>query len=243
MRELDDVSTVSEDPLVLWVAQGMSPRVRAWANRGTVAVACPDLSGRDRLAIHGDSGDAIPLLIQALTEVGPSYRPVGDLDLITDITDVIDDLTFDAAFGWMDTDLPPAAERARAGWLDRRDERDVVALLSIVLPRSDAWPGHSGVARWAGIRDAGGMLVTTAADAWSAPEIGFLAGVATSSTARGHGLAAATCATVVDDLVRTHGQAAAMVDDWNVPAIGLYERLGMRRRHLASARWRISDGP
>jgi GNAT superfamily N-acetyltransferase len=237
VRELSDVATVSDDPLVLWVAQGMAPGVRAWANRGTVAVACPDLSCRDRLVIHGDAGDAVPLLTHALTEIGPTFRPIGDVDLIAEVTDAIDDLEFVGAFGWMDTDEPPPVDHHNVEWLDPGDDAEVAALLETALPDSYAWPGRPGVARWAGRRDDDGNLVATAADAWSAPDIGFVAGVATDVTARGHGYATSTCAAVVSELVRTHGQAAVMVDDWNAPAIAVYERLGMRRRHLAAAKF------
>jgi RimJ/RimL family protein N-acetyltransferase len=237
VRELSDVSTVSDDPLVLWVAQGMSPGVRAWANRGTVAVACPDLSCRDRLVIHGDAGDAVPLLNHALAEIGPTFRPIGDVDLIAEVTEVVEDLEFVSAFGWMDTDVPPPVEPDAAEWLDDTDNRDVAALLESAMPDSYAWPGRPGVNRWAGRRDDDGTLIATAADAWSAPEVGFISGVATDITVRGHGHATATCAVVIGDLVRRHGQAAVMVDDWNAPAIAVYEHLGMRRRHLASARF------
>jgi GNAT superfamily N-acetyltransferase len=133
--------------------------------------------------------------------------------------------------------VPPSIDHDDAVWLEPDDENEVAALLEVVLPGSYAWPGRPGVARWAGLRDDDGNLVATAADAWSAPEVGFVAGVATDVGARGNGDAMSACAVVVNELVRKHGQAALMVDDWNEPAIAVYERLGMRRRRIAAARF------
>jgi predicted GNAT family acetyltransferase len=92
------------------------------------------------------------------------------------------------------------------------------------------------VRRWAGARDARGDLVAVAADAWSAPEVGFLAAVATAPAARGRGFGAAVCAHVLRALVAEHGRAALMVDGWNGAAIRLYQRLGLTWCPLAAAR-------
>ncbi|WP_308250289.1 GNAT family N-acetyltransferase [Sphaerisporangium fuscum] len=80
-----------------------------------------------------------------------------------------------------------------------------------------------------------GTIASVAADAWSAPGAGFLAGVATAAAHRGSGHAATVCRFVVNALLAEHGRVALMVDSWNHAAIGVYERLGMRRRRVAAA--------
>lgn len=75
-----------------------------------------------------------------------------------------------------------------------------------------------------------------AADAWSAPGVGFLAGVATAERARGRGAGSAVCGLALDGLVAEHGTAALIVDTWNTAAIRLYRRLGLSWRPLAAAR-------
>jgi ribosomal protein S18 acetylase RimI-like enzyme len=80
-----------------------------------------------------------------------------------------------------------------------------------------------------------GELLSTAADAWSAPEIGFLAGVATKPSARGRGLSRQVCAFVTDELVKRHGQVGLMVHGYNDTAIGLYRKLGYTYRKVAAA--------
>ena len=81
----------------------------------------------------------------------------------------------------------------------------------------------------------GGELLSIAADAWSAPEVGFLAGVATRSVARGKGLSRQVCGFVTAELVKRHGRAALMVDRDNAAAIAVYRRLGYTYRSVAAA--------
>ena len=104
--------------------------------------------------------------------------------------------------------------------------------------------------RWAGTADrvdgpggdsADGALLGIAADAWSAPGVGFLAGLATRSEARGRGHGGRVCAFVLNALVEEHGRAALMVDAHNHVAIELYRRLGMRWRDVASLAWTTSS--
>ncbi|WP_344892954.1 GNAT family N-acetyltransferase, partial [Nonomuraea antimicrobica] len=77
-----------------------------------------------------------------------------------------------------------------------------------------------------------GVVAAVAADAWSAPSVGLVAGVATRVGFRGRGLAGRVCGWVSRELVAVHGRAALMVDDSNGAAIGVYERLGYRRRRV-----------
>lgn len=220
------------DPLIVWAGQGLRPGVRAWYDGDAVAVAAPDLSKRDRLAVLGPADAIARLAVEVFAEVGTSFRPFGDEQLIRLLADRMPGLSFSAAFGWMDT-----AERSvvttTAAWLDGDD--GVEALLRAAAPSSYAWPGRSGVRRWAAVTGDRGELLSVAADAWSAPEIGFLAGVATAHVARGKGLAREVCGFVTDELVKRHGRAGLMVDGDNVAAIAVYHRLGYTYRRVAAA--------
>ncbi|TDC84726.1 GNAT family N-acetyltransferase [Nonomuraea deserti] len=128
-----------------------------------------------------------------------------------------------------------AGEVGVVGWLDEGESARVAALLAAEAPSSYAVPGLAGVRRWAGVR-VGGELAAVAADAWSAPTVGLLAGVATRARHRGRGLAGRVCRWVSRELVAVYGRAALMVDDDNPAAIRVYERLGYRRRRVAASR-------
>jgi GNAT superfamily N-acetyltransferase len=226
----DLITAAAGDPLIVWAGQGFAPGVRAWYDGSAVAVASPELSKRDRLAVAGPP-DAVARLITSI-DAGTSYRPFGDEDLIRELSDRVPGLEFSAAFGWMDTAEVPAVTTT-AAWLDGDD--GVEALLTEASPESYAWPGRSGVRRWAAISADDGELLSIAADAWSAPEIGFLAGVTTRAVARGKGLSQQVCGFVTAELVKRHGRAGLMVDRDNPAAIAVYHRLGYTYRRVAAA--------
>ncbi|MEU7860816.1 GNAT family N-acetyltransferase [Nonomuraea sp. NPDC049141] len=69
-----------------------------------------------------------------------------------------------------------------------------------------------------------------------APSVGFLAEVATAARFRGRGLAERLCRWVSGELVAARGRAALMVDDGNLAAIRVYERIGYRRRAVMASR-------
>jgi GNAT superfamily N-acetyltransferase len=245
-----------DDPMIVWAGQGFRAGVRAWYDGDAVAVASPELSKRDRLAVAGPVNAVARLAAEVFAEVGPSFRPFGDEQLIRDLVDHVPGLEFGAAFGWMDTRTcpthqphPPAAPHAQPelrevhggglvsdggpAWLD--GDAGVEALLAEAAPASYAWPGRSGVRRWAAATGDGGELLSVAADAWSAPEIGFLAGVATHPVARGKGLSRQVCGFVTAELLKQHGRAGLMVDGDNPAAIAVYQRLGYTYRRVAAA--------
>ncbi|MEV4639085.1 GNAT family N-acetyltransferase [Actinoplanes sp. NPDC049548] len=217
-----------DDPLLLWAAQGMRPGVRTWSLGDADAVACPDLSRFDRLAVRGSVADVSELLRRVRPEV-QGYRPVGDEEVVS----AIPGLREPVGFGWMDIGTATGMRSPRARWLS--DDAEVAAFLDAHHPHSYARPGASGVARWAGIRDAEGALLGVGADAWSAPGIGFLAGVATRADARGRGVATELCAFLTDELIAAHGRVALMVDHDNLAAIRTYEKLGYAMRRVAAA--------
>jgi GNAT superfamily N-acetyltransferase len=238
-----------DDTLCLWAAQGLARRTwadgaltgrsRAWRSPdGTaLAVAGPELSTRDRLAVRGRAEAAIPLVGDVLEVVGPAFRPLGDRDLIAAVVAAIPKLAPVAAFGWMDS-RRPASVRLRPGtahWLRENEVREVTALLQASFPDSDAQPGVPGVERWAGVRDALGRLVAVTAVAWSAPDVGYLAGVAVHPQARRQGYGAAVCGFALAQAQAKHGAAALMVEERNGSAIRLYRSLGMSYRTLTAA--------
>ncbi|MFI7546902.1 GNAT family N-acetyltransferase [Actinoplanes sp. NPDC049599] len=238
MITLDRI-TEADDPLLLWAAQDMRTGARAWAHGDAAAVACRDVSRRDRLALRGSPDDVAELLRRIRPQV-LDLNPVADAALIDALVARLDGFAPVARFGWMDTTGPapaPPATPAPPHWLSEAEIPEVSALLKAEHPGSWAKPGYSGVRRWAGLRDAGGTLLAVGAEAWSVPEIGFVAGVATRASARGRGLGRALCAFLTAELIRDRSRVALLVDNANVAAIRTYRKLGFRLRPLAAARF------
>lgn len=259
MRELTSLAQIvaagHHDSLITWTAQGMREGVRAWAVDDAVAVACPGLANRDRLAVRGSEQAVAGLVRHALAEVGPHFRPLGDATLVTRLPHLVPGLIVANEFSWMDTaagwqrpstGFPVASASWPVGpqvsWLSDTAAGEVDELLTGAYPESYARYGGPGVSRWVGARDRTDHLVAIAADAWSAAGhagtggVGFIAGVATAEQARRGGYARAVCGFLVTALVAGYGRAALMVDDWNTPAIRLYQRLGLMARPVATAR-------
>jgi ribosomal protein S18 acetylase RimI-like enzyme len=242
IRELSDLGEVraacGDDDLLVWAAQELTGGARAWALGEAVVAAAPGVSRRDRLAVWGDPSRAVELVRHALAELGPTFRPFGETGLVREVVGALDGVRERAQFSWMSLpDVPRHVPRVApdgVGWLGPEADAEVAALLAGAAPASYAVPGAAGVRRWAGVR-AGGELAAVAADAWSAPSVGLLAGVATAAPFRGRGLAERVCGWVSAQLVARHGRAALMVDDANVAAIKVYERIGYRRRRVLAA--------
>ena len=231
----DVVAASGGDPLIRWAAQRMRPGVRAWLRAGAVAVACPDLSRRDRLAVRGEPDAVAALLAEVLPEVGPSFRPLGDEALIGAVANRVPGLEVAGRFAWLDVTQPvPATGLGDPHWL--AGTSGIAELLEEAFPESYAWPGGPGVRRWAGIENE--HLLAVAADAWSVPEIGFVAGMATRADARGRGLAASVCAFLTNELLVGRQRVALFADYWNSAAIATYRRLGFTLRPLSAAHQR-----
>ncbi|MFI9010472.1 GNAT family N-acetyltransferase [Actinosynnema sp. NPDC053489] len=223
-----DVSAATPDPLVRWAAQALLPGRggAAWAHGGAVGVLAPALYRFDRLVLTGPVADVAALL---RAHVRPDVRPVV-------ATAVADELGWPVrgTFGWMERSGALAA-RGRARWLAEDEWDEVESLLRKANPDSWAWPREPGPARWAGVR-ADGVLVSVAADAWGAPGVGFVAGVATHPDHRGRSLSAQVCSFVVGELLAERGTCGLMVDAANATAIRLYERLGFAYRSVTALR-------
>ncbi|KPI06861.1 GCN5-related N-acetyltransferase [Actinobacteria bacterium OK074] len=220
-------------PHLLWATRSggvPSPNSPTWRHASARAVAHPALSGRARIAVTAeDFADAVPLLRQAMPQLGPDYRPFGAEAVIDTAVRQIPHLRPTPPFLWMETTTEPplTTTNIRCRWLTPAEAPLVAALFTHHFPNSHAQPGRSGVHRWAGAYDDTGHLTAVAADAWSTAGCGFLAGVLTAPEARGRGLGAAVSRFVVGALVREYGRAALMVDADNGPAVATYERLGM----------------
>ncbi|MBM7773130.1 RimJ/RimL family protein N-acetyltransferase [Actinokineospora baliensis] len=232
--QLTDSTDLPSDALVRWGAQGMRSGVRAWRDGDAVVVACPDLSRRHRLVVHGTGGRLLGLVRHALAIVGRDYRPIGDDEAVTEVVAEFPDIALLDRFWWMDT-VHPTEVVGTARWLTDDATDEVRTLIDSEYPGSYAQPGGTGVRRWAGVRDESGELVAVAAEAWSAPEVGFLAGVITAPAARGRGHAIAVCGLTIDTLVAETTRAALMVDSWNDAARTLYTKLGLTSRPIAAA--------
>jgi ribosomal protein S18 acetylase RimI-like enzyme len=256
----DLAAACADDPLCMWAAQ--SPlnqgETQAWAagldaagRAGAVAVACPGLSLRNRVAVWGEPEPAADLMAQVLPLLGPSYRPLGDSELIAQLCARLPGLAMSEPFGWMyappsqaspkrSMSTPAGSGLGAAGpgeprWLAAGEMAAVTELLERSFPDSYAWPGRPGVRRWAGIDGPDGELAAVAADAWSAPTVGFIAGVAVREDQRGSGLGSRVCRFLADCLIAGHGRVALMVDGWNDPAIRLYRRLGLTLQDVRAA--------
>lgn len=236
------LAAAGDDGMLAWTAQGLRPGVLAWRLGDAVAVASPDLSRRDRLAVRGSLADATELVRYALAVVGRTFRPIGDASLIRAMVARMPELALVSEFVWMESTEPTPSERApefHVGWLPRERLGAVAVLIDEAFPDSNAHPRQPGFRRWAGASvTPEGSPVAVAADAWSTRGIGFIAGVATARPYRGRGAARAVCGFVANTLIREEGRVALMVDVDNPPALALYRHLGFTARTVAAARVR-----
>lgn len=233
LRTRGEVAEASgADPQCMWAAQGLLSGGGAWAKAGAIVVGCPALSGRDRLIVHGSAAPAADLVHVAIEALGPGYAVIGDPPLMKSLLSRITWLEPRGYFGWMDGISRPRHDPVhQARWLSRQEWGAADTVLSLAYPDSFARPGGPGVSRWAGIRDAAGSLTSIAADAWSTPGLGFVAGLAVVPAARRTGQGRDVCAFVLESLLAAHGRVAMMVRDWNEAAISIYAGLGLTYRH------------
>lgn len=248
MEELARLSDIEQAAAghgqLIWAAQGqggesLGPGVRAWRHGAALVVASPNRQ-QDRLAVKGDSADAVVLVQRVLEEVGASYRLLGEAALIDALVRQLPGLVPVHNFFWMETTSLSGVATAGVRWLDAREEKEATSLFDRFFPDSYAQPGRAGVRRWAGVvgevdGSAGVEPLAVAADAWSAAGCGFMGGVVTHPSARGRGLARTVSGFVLDALVNRYGRAALMVLTTNAPAIATYERLGMAKRRFGAA--------
>lgn len=241
LRSLGEVAEASRaDPQCMWAAQGLTTGGAAWANGRAVAVGCPALSGRDRLVVRGPARDAASLVRAVIDSLGPSFVAIGDPQLMGALLARIGWLEHATYFRWMDSVSRPQHQPVhKVRWLARKEWQSADRVLSMALPDSFARPGLPGVGRWAGITDSTGKLTSIAADAWSAPGIGFLASVAVIPEARGAGQGRDVCAFVLDALLAAHGRVAVMAGDLDSDATSMYIKLGLSYRRQQMLRVKV----
>lgn len=225
-----DVISSHPDPLLRWSSQSLRPGRggAAWAHGDAVAVWAPGLYRRDRLVLAGPPADVAVLLRE---HDRPGARPLMTAELAGELAAELDRPLL-GVFGWMERIGSVDAPSDGARWLAEDEWGEVEALLRRANPDSWAWPGEPRTTRWAGLRAEDGALAAVAADAWSTPGVGFIAGVATDPVHRGRSLSTRVCAFVAGALLAEHGTCALMVDSGNRAAIGVYRRLGFAYRSV-----------
>jgi ribosomal protein S18 acetylase RimI-like enzyme len=233
LRSRGEVAEASgADPQCIWAAQGLLAGGAAWAFGGAVAVACPALCGRDRLILRGPAAAAAGLVRAIRDAIDPTYALIGDPLLMTALLASITWVEPRGSFGWMDCIRRPTCRPVHeARWLSRQEWSAADQLLSVAYPKSLARPGIPGVSRWAGITDVAGSLTSIAADAWSSPGLGFVAGLAVVPAARRTGQGRDVSAFVLKSLMAMHGRVAMMVRDSGETAIAKYSELGLTYRN------------
>jgi ribosomal protein S18 acetylase RimI-like enzyme len=233
LRSRGEVAEASgADPQCMWAAQALLAGGAAWAAGGAVLVASPALCGRDRLIVRGPAAAAAGLVRAAVDAVGSSYVLIGDPPLMTALLARITWLEPRGFFGWMDSIRRPSCRPVhQARWLSRQEWGAADQVLTVAYPKSFARPGVPGVSRWAGITDVAGSLTGIAADAWSSPGLGFVAGLAVVPQARRTGQGRDVSAFVLKSLLAVHGRVAMMVQNSSESAIARYAELGLTYRN------------
>ncbi|MBW4719032.1 GNAT family N-acetyltransferase [Saccharothrix obliqua] len=229
LRNPDEVAAANPDALVRWAAQCLLPGRggAAWAHGGAVAVIAPALYRHDRIVLAGPPDDVAALL---RAKARPGLRPI----VTTEVAAALPEFPVLGSTTWMERTGALAADGVR--WLGPDAWDEVEALLRNANPGSWVWPHEPGARRWAGVRAEGGVLVAVAADAWAAPGVGFIGGVATHPDHRGRGLSTRVCGFLTSALLAEFGTCALMVDPDNTGAVKVYERLGYRQRDITALR-------
>lgn len=232
-----------EHPLIRWAAQAVPDRGRRWDTEGASVVTATALNRRNRVVVAGEADAAQPLVDAALAQ-RPDHVVLGESSLVAQLRRVM----VVAEFGWMDllpSDPAPAVDTSAVGWLD---DTEVAPVLAAANPDSWVQVGEPAVLGWAGVAPVhaevgGGAPVhpevgaaAVGALAHCAPDVAFLAGVATLPAHRGQGLSTVVCALLRDHGRRISGTVALMVDASNAPAIAVYRRLGFTYRAVTAAR-------
>jgi len=137
-------------------------------------------------------------------------------------------------FRWTDEAPPPVSPKVPGpapAWLDPTERAEVQRLLDAAFPTAALQVADPEVRRWAGVRDAEGALVACAADASTAPTLGFITSIGCAEKARGQGYGAAVTAFATAELVRERGRAGLWAYHSNRGAARVYDWLGYRDDH------------
>lgn len=228
LRTADELAEATDELLVRWGGQALTTddparAGAAWHSGSAVAVHAPQLNRSDRVLFTGSADDCTGLLGTLLDELpGDRLRPLAPTALAHQVGERLD-LEVAATFGWMHLTADPPPARPGAEWID--DEDAVTELLQLANPTAWLFPGNPGAVRWAGVRDEDGVLLSVGADAWPAPGVRFISGVATRPGYRETGLSTVVCSFLARELSR-EGAVTLMVDADNAAALKVYRRLG-----------------
>jgi GNAT superfamily N-acetyltransferase len=246
MQELSTLAEVvaasDADPQCTWAAQGLRVGGRAWEHEGAVAVGCPRLCGRDRIVVRGAAAAAVRLVREAVDALGPSFVLIGDPPLMGGLLARMRWLEPSSFFGWMDSTKRPRHQRVHSvRWLARREWQAASEVLDAAAHTDLVRPWLPGIRRWAGITDPQGRLTCTAADAWSVPGLGFMAGLAVLPEARGCGQGRDMVTFVLEALLAAHGRAALMIDDCDSATGRIFANLGLSGRQQQMLRVKSAE--
>ena len=219
---------------MLWAAQDMGSNVQVWTHGSATAAAVAGLARRHRVAVTGTAADIAVLCRPCST--GP-VRATGRSATTPPSASCVMScrgLTPTPPFGWMTTIHAPSPATGKARLARDSEQAAIAQVLDEVFPHSLARPGLPGISRWWVEADTIG-IAACAADAWSAPCVGLLAGVATATPSQGRGLGKSVTATALAALIQDYGAAALMVEADNAAAQSLYRSLGMTYRPVRAA--------
>lgn len=244
LSSFDAVRTATDESMVRWAAQALTSDYpyepgAAWQHGSAVAVYAPKLNQNDRLVYTGQPEDAAELLARVVPELpGERLRPLASTALAHQVASRLE-MEVRATFGWMRlVGEPPSTPAPGVEWLPAHESDSVTALLRTANPRSYLVPDDPGARRWAGIHAEDGALLAVGAEAWPAPGVGFIAGVATHPDRRGSGLSTMLCGFLTRELAR-EGDVTLMVDADNTAALKVYRRLGFDYRAVTALAARI----
>jgi GNAT superfamily N-acetyltransferase len=204
---------------------------------GAAVAVWTNFWGRPELAVVGPGPDAAKLL----GELDPALIARGhEASIVATAVPLLPErfgVSFPWAFRWTDAPPPRPVGDGIARWLDATGatdataEAEVGALLDRGFPDASMRPGDPHLRRWAGLRDAGGVLVACAGDATGDDSLGFLASIASDPELRGRGYGAQISAWSTQQLLREHGTVGLWHMGDNVRADAVYTALGYRDEH------------